>query len=79
VSLVRICGHHEPENRNVHNAHAHFTDSRRKYSLELKTRAICYVLENGLPVAQVARDLDIDQASHFASFRKSEAGQRRIA
>jgi transposase len=41
-------------------------DSRRKYSLELKTRAIRYVLENGLPVAQVARDLDINQASLFA-------------
>jgi transposase len=46
-------------------------DGRRKYSAELKRRALRYITENGLPVAQVARDLDINEASLFAWLKEA--------
>ena len=46
-------------------------ESRRQYSLELRNRAVSYVINDGKSVAQVAQMLDINTPSLFVWVREA--------
>ena len=52
---------------------------RRSFTAEFKAEAVALVLDKGLSVAQVAKDLDLTETALREWVKRAEASQTRVA